>query len=46
MKLEDLQSQIECDRFSLAKWSPMATKMTMQVTMQVAMQVLNKAYKP
>ena len=46
MDLDKLQDDIECDRFSLTKWSPMATEMTMQVTMQVAMQVLNKAYKP
>ena len=26
MELEDLQNQIECDRFSLAKWSPMASE--------------------
>ena len=46
MDFDKLQDDIECDRFSLTKWSPMATEMTMQVTMQVAMQVLNKAYKP
>ena len=26
MDFEDLQNQIECDRFSLTKWSPMASK--------------------
>ena len=26
MEFEDLQNQIECDMFSLAKWSPMATE--------------------
>ena len=25
IEFEDLQSDIECDRFSLAKWSPMAS---------------------
>ena len=26
MDFEDLQNQIECDRFSLTKWSPLATE--------------------
>ncbi len=26
MEFEDLQNQIECDMFSLAKWSPMASE--------------------
>ena len=26
MSLENLQQEIECDQFSLAKWSPMATE--------------------
>ena len=26
MKLEELQNEIECDRFSLAKWSPLASE--------------------
>ena len=26
MEFEDLQSEIECDKFSLAKWSPMASE--------------------
>lgn len=26
MEFEDLQNQIECDMFLLAKWSPMATE--------------------
>lgn len=26
IELEDLQNQIECDMFSLAKWSPKATE--------------------
>ena len=26
MDIDDLQNEIDCDRFSLAKWSPMATE--------------------
>ena len=46
MSLENLQQEIECDQFSLAKWSPMASEINrdefLGITFSHHMEILHK----